>query len=413
MTDARPDQAPVRTVALCVLGALCEGFDVQAAGVAAAGLSQELHPGPQALGLFFSASGAGLLLGALLGGRLSDRVGRKAVLVASIAAFGVCSLLTSLAPDMDLLIAARLLTGLGLGGAMPNLMALAADSSRAARRGGSIAAAYVGMPLGAVGASLIASAVAPGAWRLVFQVGGLAPLAVVPMMLRWLPSGAPLPREGAEAAPDRGLTRRALFGEGRAGTTLLLWASFFLLVLTLHLMINWLPLLLVGRGLAPEHAALAQAVFNVGGAATGLGAGVLLDSRWKGWGIGLGPVALPAALVLLALTPPVPGLMFGLALLLGGSIISGQVLLYAVAAATYEVSARGTATGAAVAAGRLGSLVGPLAAGTLLAAGRSPAQVLMGVLPLALACGAGAGLLGWRRLGRGTPGGLPNPAATD
>src|SRR5258708_11331665 len=144
-----------RTLGLCILGALCEGFDVQAAGVAAAGLRQELNPTAQALGLFFSASGAGLLIGALIGGRASDILGRKVVLVAAIAAFGICSLLTSAAPDISSLIGARFLTGLGLGGAMPNLIALAADASAPHDRSSSIAAAYVGMPLGGVIASLI------------------------------------------------------------------------------------------------------------------------------------------------------------------------------------------------------------------------------------------------------------------
>jgi AAHS family 3-hydroxyphenylpropionic acid transporter len=113
MTNAPDPRASARTIVFCVLGALCEGFDVQAAGITAAGLSHELHPTPQALGLFFGASGAGLLIGALIGGRASDLVGRKAVLVASIAAFGFCSLLTSVAPDMRSLIGARFLTGLG------------------------------------------------------------------------------------------------------------------------------------------------------------------------------------------------------------------------------------------------------------------------------------------------------------
>jgi AAHS family 3-hydroxyphenylpropionic acid transporter len=122
MTNAPDPRASARTIVFCVLGALCEGFDVQAAGITAAGLSHELHPAPQALGLFSGASGAGLMIGAFIGGRASDLVGRKAVLVASIAAFGLCSLLTSVAPDMRSLIGARFLTGLGLGGRCPTCL---------------------------------------------------------------------------------------------------------------------------------------------------------------------------------------------------------------------------------------------------------------------------------------------------
>ena len=398
MTNAPDPRASARTIVFCVLGALCEGFDVQAAGITAAGLSHELHPTPQALGLFFGASGAGLMIGALIGGRASDLVGRKAVLVASIAAFGICSLLTSVAPDMRSLIGARFLTGLGLGGAMPNLLALAADVSGPNKRSGSIATAYAGMPLGAVAGSLIVTATPLEAWRVIFQVGGAAPLVVVPLMIRYLPAMAPAAQGFTNAAARRATAIHALFGEGRAATTLLLWAAFFLIVLTLHLMLNWLPLLLMGRGLLKEHAAIAQAAFNVGGAATGLSVGVLLDSRWKRMTIGISLISLPLILLFMATCPPVPSLFIGLAFLLGGSILSEQVILYAVTSASYAPASRGTGMGTAVAVGRSGSLVGPLVAAALLAAGRSPSQVLISVLPIVVACGAAVGVLGWRKL---------------
>lgn len=400
MADDHDEQASARIIALCVLGALCEGFDVQAAGVAAAGLSRELHPTPQALGWFFSASGAGLLIGALIGGRMSDRVGRKRVLVAAIATFGIFSLLTSVAPDIQWLIAARLLTGVGLGGAMPTLIALAADASRLGRRNGSIAMAYVGMPLGGITASLIVSVAPIGAWRGVFQLGGIAPLVVVPLMIRYLPAMASATAKSTETQPR---SMYALFGEGRATTTLILWAGFFLIVLTLHLMLNWLPLLLIGRGLPKEHAAIAQAGFSVGGAVAGLCMGVLLDSAWRRWAISISLLALPVILIAIALCPPRPLPLFALTFLLGGSIIAEQVILYAVASARYDRASRGLATGAAVAAGRVGSLIGPLVAGALLAAGLSPTQVMIDLLPIVVACGASVGFLGWREWGLGGP----------
>jgi MFS transporter, AAHS family, 3-hydroxyphenylpropionic acid transporter len=100
----------------------------------------------------------------------------------------------------------------------------------------------------------------------------------------------------------------------------------------------------------------------------------------------------------MAMCPPRPDWLLGLAFLLGGSIIAQQVILYAVASAYYGVASRGTAMGAAVAAGRFGSLVGPLVAATLLAAGRTSSQVLIDMLPFVVACGAAVGVLGWRKL---------------
>jgi AAHS family 3-hydroxyphenylpropionic acid transporter len=101
------------TILFCVLAALCEGIDLQAAGVAAAGIGAELKPSPDQFGTFFSASTFGLFFGALIGGRLADSIGRKKVMVASIGLFGLFSLLTSFASDIQSLIWARALTGQG------------------------------------------------------------------------------------------------------------------------------------------------------------------------------------------------------------------------------------------------------------------------------------------------------------
>jgi MFS transporter, AAHS family, 3-hydroxyphenylpropionic acid transporter len=398
MVDGRISRSLAVTVSLCLLGAICEGFDVQAAGVAAAGLSAELHPAPGTLGLFFAASGAGLMIGALIGGRLSDYFGRKAVLVASIGAFGCFSLVTSVMPDIPLLTGARFLTGLGLGGAMPNLIALAADSSELRVRNASIAAAYAGMPLGAAAASLIVFAVPLESWRVVFRVGGVAPLIIATLMLLYLPA-TPVSATRSVSGP-RNPTHvvRELFGKGQTFRTLLLWLCFFLIVLTLHLMLNWLPLLLVGKGLQKGQAALAQAGFNLGGAFIVIWFGVLLDSAWRRAAIVVSVAALPAILALMAISSARPQLVAGLAFLLGGAILAEQLIAYAVASACYPIAARGTGVGAAVAAGRLGSLAGPLFAGWLLAAGGNSTQVLIGVLPVVVLCGICVAFLGWREL---------------
>jgi len=402
MEDAQRRRTAARTVFFCFLGAICEGFDVQAAGVAAGGLSREFRPTPAALGVFFSASGAGLLLGAVVGGRVADRVGRKIVLVASVIAFGIFSFLTSLAGGMPSLTAMRFLTGLGLGAAMPNLIALAADVSRTGSRNTSIAISYVGMPLGGAVVSLVVFLMPMDAWRSVFQAGGIAPLLIAPLMSRYLPATrpaaeAPNPAASMRARLSAGMWRD-LFGYGRTFSTLSLWLGFFLIVLTLHLMLNWLPLLMLGRGLLKSQAAMAQFAFGVSGAAAAFWLGTLLDSRWQRLAIAVSLVMCPVVMLFIAIAPPRPAVLITLASLLGGAILASQVIVYAVASTVYPAAGRGTGVGAAVAAGRLGSLAGPLFAASLLASGRSSAQVLIGVLPIAVAGGLCVGLLGWRDL---------------
>jgi len=387
----------VVTVGLCLLGALCEGFDVQSAGVAAAGLRHELQPTAQALGVFFAAGGAGLLIGAVCGGYLSDRFGRKSVLTISVAMFGVCSLITSVAADIQSLTVARLLTGLGLGGALPNLIAAVAEESPLSRRNASIAISYVGAPLGGLIASLIISVIPLEAWRTVFRIGGIAPLVVVPLMLRHLPARIAVAPGDLGTQPLRARIQ-TLIGPDRVVTTFVLWAGFFLVVLILHLMLNWLPQLLVGRGIPAPEAALAQAGFGAGASMAGLLVGPLLDSRWQRMGIAICAMALPVVLVLMANTAPDVTVVFALAFFLGGSIIAQQLIVYAVASACYDPPARGTGLGAAVGAGRLGSLVGPLVAAALLASGRSSTEVLLGLLPIVVLCGLCIGSLGWTNL---------------
>ena len=381
-------------LALCFLAALCEGFDVQAAGVAAGGIAREFHPPPGVLGWFFSAANIGLLIGAVIGGRLSDRIGRRVVLIGSLTIFGIFSLMTAFASGMQGLTVVRLLTGLGLGGTMPNMIAIAAGVRGGMPKGGDIAFTYIGMPLGGAIASLLVVFLPVEHWRQVFVIGGVTPLLTAAGMALFLP--AVLNRHTAGPTPSAAQVSasRELFGDGRLPRTLVLWTGFFLAVLTLHLLLNWLPLLLTAQGLTKSQAALAQVGFNVGGAAGALTVGRMLDTRLRSLGVALSVIALPAVLLSLALIHgPATA---ALAIMLGGAILALQVILFSVAGAFYPEHIRGTGLGVTVGVGRTGSIVGPLLAGILLAAGGSSVQVLMGLLPMAVVGGACAAFLAWR-----------------
>src|SRR5690242_6044332 len=189
--DVQRASAATLTVTFCFVAALCEGFDIQAAGVAAAGLAAELKPSPERLGFFFSAGNLGLFLGAVICGGLADRVGRKRVLVTSITVFGLFSLATSQAGSIESLTWMRLLTGFGLGGTMPNLIAAASESGSERSRNASMAIAYIGMPLGGAIASLIVFFLAAEHWRNVYIIGGVAPLFIALAMAVFMPASTP------------------------------------------------------------------------------------------------------------------------------------------------------------------------------------------------------------------------------
>jgi AAHS family 3-hydroxyphenylpropionic acid transporter len=383
-------QERVICLAVCVAAATCEGFDIQAAGLAAGGIKQALAPTAGQMGLFFAAANFGLMLGALTGGRLADRIGRKPVLMASILAFSVCSLLTAGAWDITTLTLMRFATGFGLGGAMPNLIALAADVSGRRSHNASISLAYVGMPLGGGTASLIALGLPASAWRMFFVIGGIAPLvlaAVIALLLK-PPVGGPSSERQPGPISD-------LFADGRLARTFVLWVGSLAVALILHLILNWMPLLLQGKGVSKDVAAAAQVGFNLIGAGGALLAGIGLDTRWRPISIAGALVAVPLAVLALAQGPSAPGLITAAAAFLGAGILAQAVVLYGVAGDSYPQAIRGTGMGAVVGASRVGSLAGPSVAAALLSAGHTPTEVLTSLLPVVLTAAVCLVWLNW------------------
>jgi AAHS family 3-hydroxyphenylpropionic acid transporter len=392
------------TIAACVLAALCEGFDLQAAGVAAGGIVAEFRPSPDQMGTFFSASTLGLFLGALLGGRLSDRFGRKGLLIAAVTMFGLFSVATACAWNMHSLIAGRLFTGFGLGGALPVLVALVNERSPAHRRRANVALAYSAMPLGGAIVSLLSMLSAAAHWRTIFMVGGVVPLLLVPLMQMTL-------RDSARAAAPTAATggAQSIFGGGRAPATLFVWISCFFGLLILYLLLSWLPTLLVESGFSKTQAAGAQISFNIGGALASLILGQLLESRWRIASLVVTTVAAPLLVFWLSNAPADIAWVAFIAFALGGAIIATQGYLYATAALVYPMAIRGVGLGATVAVGRIGSIVGPKLGGTLKSAGHSSAQLLGDILPLVILGSAAALVVSWL-VSRRT--GIEEPAAT-
>src|SRR5689334_610701 len=149
---------PMVVVAVCFCVAALEGYDIQAFGIAAPRLAKELHLGPSQMGLAGSAAMVGLMLGAVIGGWIADRSGRKPVLAISVAAFGVFSVATAFADNFEVLTLTRFLTGVGFGGAMPNLIAIATEISPANRRAVTTTSMFCGLPAGGTLVALLARA---------------------------------------------------------------------------------------------------------------------------------------------------------------------------------------------------------------------------------------------------------------
>ena len=351
------------TVTLCCLAATAEGFDIQSMGVAAPGMAPALHLTRDQLGPAFSASTVGLLIGAILIGALADRIGRKWALIASLAVFGAFSLWTPYAPDLPSLLVVRALAGLGLGGAMPNFVALAGECVSEARRAQFAAISGAAMPLGGAAASGLA-ALLP--WRAIFQVGGVWPLALAAVMALALPESARFLAARRSPSAPQVSPALALFGGGRAISSLLLWTAAFCALLILFLMLNWLPMLLAAKGVAKPDASIVQLAFNTAGAAGALSVAWLFrgSAARRRWASGSSARRWASCCWRSrrrrCCSPRWRGR--------GRTFISSTpTALYAIASDFYAVEMRGTGLGGAIGVGRVGGIAGPLVAGALLA----------------------------------------------
>ena len=326
------------------------------------------------MGIAFSAGTFGLLPGAMLGGRLADRIGRKRVLIASVVLFGLLSIATAQVSTFAMLVVVRVLTGIGLGGAMPNLIALSSEAVEPRSRSSAVATMYCGIPFGGVIASLIGVLLAGDTeWRHIFYVGGVGPLLLVPLLVWFLPeSRAYLDVAGTQAA--RTSVARTLFGDGRTTSTvaqgqLLLHADRPLLPAELAAVADGLA-----RSIARTSASCrsrSTSARSVRSASAQRSTGCVRRAWWA--------ACMSGSCCRSPRSRPRPASRRGR---VRGRDVRGRRAVGAVRArGDLPTAMRGTGVGAAVAVGRLGSVVGPLAAATLLAAGRSAPVVIGASIP--------------------------------
>lgn len=382
------------TVALCFLVAVVEGFDIQAMGVAAPRLAPQFGFGPQEMGWIFAISNVGLVVGAGLGGWLADKVGRKPVFIGAVLSFGIFTLLTTMVGTFGSWFLVRFCTGLGFGAALPNMMALAAEVSVPEKRASTAAVMFCGMPIGGGTSALLTQMLPPDFdWRTLFEIGGVLPLLLAPTIYFLMPETL----SKSAGASVRTSRVAALFTDGRTPVTLLLWLAFFPTLLILYLILNWLPMLVVANGLDRVVAPQASLAFNFGGAAGALLFGKLVDRLDTRWPMMLAYFGLIGSLVALSAARGLE-----MTMLLSGAagffLLGANYALYGVAATYYPKDVRGTGSGASVAVGRIGSIIGPLLAGILLGSGISSGGVVRYMVPVAALAGAAVlGLSYFRR----------------
>jgi AAHS family 3-hydroxyphenylpropionic acid transporter len=392
-------------LAVCCLASIGEGVDLQAPGVTMPLLGPlfKLSTGAgdgfwgsflSQRGLFLSLSTFGMMVGAMIGGRMADRIGRKWVAVISVTLFAVLSALTAAATSADQLLWCRFLTGVGLGGATPSLIALLAETAPPNRRNTAIGCFYASMPIGGALVSLSSYLfLTPQHWPIIYGLGAFVPLLAVPGLCLGVPNVRPASTDLKAPAPAPApALLDALFGGGRALRTSVLWLGFFFGMITMYILLGWLPSLLVEKGLTRPDAAIVQIGFNVLGAAGGVLTGMLIDRSGRRLTVALVFLSAIVCLMAMAGAPASLGISLVLGSLVGFTVTGAQTILYALAPACYPMEARGTGVGFAIAVGRIGSASGPLLASALLGVGVSSVGVL-GVLTPAMAASGVAAVL--------------------
>ena len=379
---------------LCGICMIVDGFDVQAMGYVAPAIIADWQVEKAALGPVFGAGLFGLLLGSLIFSAVADRVGRRPVLIGATLFFGMCMLATPLTGNLHELQVVRFITGLGLGGIMPNAMALCGEFSPTRKRISVMMIVSCGFTVGAMLGGLIAAALIPSfGWHAVFYVGGAVPLLIAAAMWRYMPEslqfqvlhgadprriGACLQRIRASftyapsmqfVVPEKsrdGVPVLALFTQGRTAGTLSLWAISFLNLIALYFLSNWLPTVAKSAGLTTASAVLLGSMLQFGGTLGTLSMGVLIDR------FGFRGVLLPCfvfagvSIALIGQSVPNLALLFSVVFVAGFAVVGGQPAINAMAASFYPTSFRSTGVGWSLGIGRIGSVVGPVVGGELI-----------------------------------------------
>ena len=369
---------------------MIDGYDLFVVSFVAPLIAKDLHLNFGNLGTVFAAGLAGSMVGGLLLGHFADRTGRRPALLVSLATAGVATLLCSQAHSFGAFTALRFLSGLALGGLLASLVPLVAELFPSQQRSAAVTLMFIGYPLGAVVGGAITALLIVYGWRNLFLGAGVVTLLLVPvaLCLRETLYASDAPVDDPQPNLGRG-SFRVLFTEGRFWTTFVASFAIFCLLLVTYLLNSWTPLIAAKSGFSPQTAAWCGVLLNLGGVIGAL-ASTLLVARFGVFKVVTLMVAGGSlAVALLGYLYGSVGALYSGHGVIGLLVIGGQQNAPAISVQLYPQRMRSTGVGWQFAAGRFGSILGPIIGGRLLAANISVQLLFMLIaIPTLLSAGA-------------------------
>jgi benzoate transport len=386
-----------------------DGFDVLSISFASPGIAHEWGINRGALGFVLSMELLGMGLGSILLGGVADTVGRRRTLLGCLVVMSIGMIMATQAKDVYGLSMWRVFTGVGIGGMLASINAVAAEFSNARRRSLSVSLMAIGYPIGAVvGGSIAAMLLKQGDWRAVFRFGAAITAAFIPLVAWWVPESVSwlCQRQppGALADVNRSLGRMKhpavdslpplstatrkqsiadIVSPQWLKVTVLVTLAYLLHIYTFYFILKWVPKIVVDMGFSPSSAAGVLVWTNVGGAAGGAVFG-LLSLRFGLKQLTLCVLAMSSVMVAVFGRGQASLAQLSLICAIAGFFSNaGVVGLYGILAQVFPTHVRATGTGVAVGFGRAGAVLSPIVAGYLF-------QFGYGLQVVALAMSAGS-----------------------
>ena len=402
MKEGPMQPVQILAVAICVVINMLDGFDVLVMAFTAPSIRAEWSLEPQSVGILLSSGLFGMAAGSLFIAPLADRLGRRNNILICLVIISAGMFASAFTHSVSELAAARVVTGIGIGGALASLTTITAEYSSYKRQGFAISMVQSGYPVGAtIGGTIAAFLIVAWGWRSVYLFGAACTLLMIPLVLRYLPESLEYlierkPRNALEKVnhllEKLGMDRLAELPESRRmgnaakggvldlvstplrASTLLLWCAFFMVMLSFYFVLSWTPTLLTEAGLRAEQGISGGVLMNIGGIMGGATLGYL-TARFSAHRLtSLYMVLCVIFMTIFGLLEGYLGPMLIVGFIVGYFIFGSIIGLYSIAPDIYSTEIRNTGMGWAIGVGRFGGIIGPSAAGFLLAQGWTGAQ---------------------------------------